>query len=323
VNKILVTGATGFIGSHLCKRLIADGNEVWGVSRVPQLSDEESSVRWWQADLSDYDAVRDLVRKVRPEIVFHLASRVSGSRDLHEVVPMFQNNLASTVNVLLSASECGCEHIVVAGSSEEPTQPNVSPCSPYAAAKLSSTFYSQMFSELFKVRVVVPRIFMAYGPDQKDLSKLVPYTICSMLQGERPKISSGKRLVDWIYVDDVVEGLVRVGTASNLDKVTFDLGSGSLVSVRSVVETIGEIVGNGTVPEFGALPDRPMEPERIADVSFMERRLSWKPSTLLRVGLEKTVEWYKAARNSVVYACFLWGICDPILDLADALQYVS
>jgi nucleoside-diphosphate-sugar epimerase len=180
-----------------------------------------------------------------------------------------------------------------------------------------------MFSELFKVRVVVPRIFMAYSPDQKDLSKLVPYTICSMLQGERPKISSGKRLVDWIYVDDVVEGLVRVGAASNLDKVTFDLGSGSLASVRSVVETIGDIVGNGTVPEFGALSDRAMEPERIADVSFMERRLSWKPSTLLRAGLEKTVEWYKMAKNIAAYACLCWGMWDPIFDLVNTLQSLS
>src|SRR5205807_310545 len=106
------------------------------------------------------------------------------------------------VNVLTSAAEIGCERVIVTGSSEEPVCPGTVPCSPYAAAKVSSTCYSQLFHDLFHLRVIVPRVFMTYGPGQHDTTKLVPYTVLSLLRGEAPHLASGKRMVDWIYVDD-------------------------------------------------------------------------------------------------------------------------
>lgn len=303
MSTILVTGATGFIGTHVCTRLLAEGHDVHAVSRtIEPRPDARDPVRRWQADVSDFDSMRALVRRVRPEYVFHLASRVSGSRDLSEVAPMFGSNLASSVNIMVSAAEAGCKRLVMAGSSEEPVEPGSTPCSPYAAAKVSSTAYAHLFRNVYGLQVVVPRIFMTYGPGQKDLKKIVPYTILSMLRGERPKMSSGRRLVDWIYIDDVVEGLLKAAFTPNLAQVTFDLGSGQLVSIRSLIELIVDIVDNGIQPEFGAIADRPMEPERTADTSFVETAFGWKPSTPLRTGLERTVEWYSrfaaAAHNT-------------------------
>jgi nucleoside-diphosphate-sugar epimerase len=297
VSTILVTGANGFIGSHLCERLISEGHEVHGVSRILR-SSQNGNVQWWQADLCDSTATTALLGNILPQIVFHLASRVTGSRELGEVVPTFQANLASTVHVLVSAVEAGCERVVLAGSCEVPRQidgPTL--CSPYAAAKWSSAGYADMFRALFHVPVVVPRIFMTYGPGQQDTQKIVPYTVLSMLRGERPKLGSGRRMVDWIYIDDVIQGLTRAAFAAEMEQSTFDLGSGSLVSIRGVVEQIAEIIDNGVEADFGAVPDRPLEHERVADTTFLERAFCWKPATSLREGLRKTVSWFKSSRD--------------------------
>lgn len=256
-------------------------------------------MRWWQADICDLEVVRTLLKRIRPQLVFHLASRVTGSRQLNEVAPTFQANLASTINVLVGAVEAGCERVVLAGSCEAPTQFEHSTlCSPYAAAKWCSAGYAGMFRALFQISVVVPRIFMTYGPGQQDTLKIVPYTILSMLHGERPRLTTGCRLVDWIYIDDVIEGLRRAAFAAVLEEGTFDLGSGSLASIRSVVKEIGEIIGNTVEPDFGAIPDRPFEHERVADNTFLERAFRWKPSTPLHEGLQKTVSWFMNYRGA-------------------------
>jgi UDP-glucose 4-epimerase len=295
VSKILVTGASGFIGSRLCQRLLAAGHEVHGTSRIPRSSYEsKSAFQWHWLDPGNYDSVRKILGTIRPQIVFHLASRVTGSRDLSEVIPVFQANLATAVNVLVSATEECCGRVILAGSMEEPAQlDGACSCSPYAAAKWSGTAYAAMFHSLFHASVVVPRIFMTYGPGQRDLQKLIPYTIMSMLDGKVPLLSSGTRLIDWIFIDDVVEGLTKVAFADEIEDLTFDLGSGSLTSIRAVVEQIAEIIGNGVKPQFAALPDRPLERERVADVALMERTFQWKPSKALRDGLRETVDWYR------------------------------
>jgi nucleoside-diphosphate-sugar epimerase len=157
-----------------------------------------------------------------------------------------------------------------------------------------------MFYELFQAPVVIPRIFMTYGPGQKDLQKLVPYVTCRLLRGKTPDLSSGRRLADWIYVEDVVEGLLRTAVAPGVEGCSFDLGSGVLVSVRAIVEQIVEIVGCAVAPAFGVLPDRPFEQERVADTRFLEDKLGFRPMSALRQGLESTVAWYRQKLSTAV-----------------------
>ena len=291
---MLVTGASGFIGSHLCRRLLACGARVHAVSRGLHRSDSEL-LQWWQADCRDRSAVGQLFKAIRPQIVFHLASYVVGARDLNVVLPTFCDNLASTVDLLTMAAEVGCRRIVLAGSSEEPLVFNDTtfPCSPYAAAKWASSIYGRMFHQLFQTPVVIPRIFMTYGPDQKDGHKLVPYVVGRLLRGEAPRLSSGQRLVDWIYVDDVVEGLLTAAVVPGIEGCSFDLGSGSLVSIREVVEQIVEIVGGSIEPVFDPALDRPFEQQRSANTSFSSNKLGYQPGTTLKQGLEATVIWYR------------------------------
>lgn len=291
-KSVLVTGGSGFIGSHLCRRLTACGAALHIISRRPKGSTHEHS-RWWQVDLRDVEAVREVVRDVRPEVVFHLASHVAGARDIALVLPTFYDNLASTVHLLTSVAEVGCRRIVLACSSEEPQGGNSEICSPYAAAKYASSIYGRMFNELFQLPIVMPRIFMTYGPDQKDTKKLVPFVTLALLRGEIPKLSSGRRRADWIYIHDVVEGLLRAATVSGIEGCSFDLGTGILVSVREIVERIALLVDRAAKLAFGELPDRPFEQERPADTCFLLERLGYKPSTPWELGLEATVSWYR------------------------------
>jgi len=289
-----VTGASGFIGAHLCRRLAECDATLHAVSRLPQYSKGERT-RWWQADVSDPVAARDLVKSVQPHILFHLASHVVGARKLDAVLPTFHGNLASTVHLLTEAAEIGCRRVVLAGSSEEPQllDDTTFPCSPYAAAKWAGSMYGRMFYQLFQLPIVMPRIFMTYGPNQKDNKKLIPFVLLHLLRGESPKLGSGLRRADWIYVDDVVEGLLRSAVIPGIEGRAFDLGSGSLTSVREIVKNLIEITGSAVDPLFGTLPDRPFEQERSADTSFMSNELGYYPRTSLKAGLESTVSWYR------------------------------
>ena len=195
----LVTGGLGFIGTALCRKLAAQRTVVHSASRRAHAS--SSALRHWQIDLCDFRAVSALIQEVRPDYVFHLASHVQGSPDPVHILPSFHGNLETTVNLLTAIADRGCRRFVMTGSFMEPVghPGDLTPTSPYAAAKWASAAYVRMFHSLYRVPVTTGRVFMVYGPGQQDATKLVPYTINCLLKGERPKISSGRRLVDWIY----------------------------------------------------------------------------------------------------------------------------
>lgn len=298
-KKILVTGGTGFIGSHLLDCLQFAEAEVHATSRSSQ-SRQTDGPRWWPIDLAEHEEVRSLLQSIKPDIIFHLAGHVEGARALGLVIPTFRNSLMSTVNLLTAAAEVGCLKFVLTGSMEEPegTYNETDPCSPYAAAKWACSTYSRMFFRLFNLPVINLRLFMVYGPDQKDQKKIIPYVIQSLLSGEAPKLGSGRREIDWIYVEDVVSALLFASQVAGLEGETIDVGSGERFTIRTVVEKLVEIVDPRIEPAFGALPDRPFEQLRVADVRKSLERMNWKPVFSLEEGLKLTVEWYAKQAKS-------------------------
>ena len=291
-QKFLVTGASGFIGAHLCGRLLAGGAEVHGVFRSRPLPG--LNVHWWHMDLAETDAVERVLKEIKPDVIFHLASEVTGGREPRLVIPTFRSNLASTVNLLATAREIGCRRFILTGSLEEPefSEPQGVACSPYAVAKWAGSAYARMFHALYDLEVVVVRLFMVYGPAQRDLTKLIPYVVLSLLKGKAPKLGSGRREVDWIYVEDVVEALIAAARAENVQGRTIDVGSGELASIHTVVDRIFALMNSKFEPGYGTLPDRAREPVRAADVAASRLALGWEPKISLETGLRRTVDWY-------------------------------
>jgi nucleoside-diphosphate-sugar epimerase len=289
-----VTGASGFIGTRLCRRAAEEGVIVHGLSRQPQ--EGAGDVRWERGDLTDAAATRDLVQRVQPDVVIHLASEVSGGRDLDLVLPMLRANLLAAVNVMLACVETGCSRVVLAGSMEEPAADDADPVaqSPYAVAKWGALAYARHLHALHALPAVHLRVFMVYGPGQLDLRKLVPYVSVSLLRGKEPRLTSGARAVDWVYVDDVVDAFLRAAVAPGLEGRSLDVGSGQLVTVRDLVMRLSELVGGVAEPAFGAISDRPLERSRVADPLPARAAMRWSPQTPLDVGLARAVEFYRS-----------------------------
>jgi len=294
-KRALVTGASGFVGSHLITELLARGAEVTAISRVAQ-SRAPRGVTWVQADLERPGAAESIVDRARPEIVFHLASAVTGRRDLDLVAPTLQVNLVAGVRLMVAASRVGVERVVLAGSMEEPDlAAGEGPSSPYAAAKAAQTLYARFLHAVHGLPVVIARIFMVYGPGQKDLTKLVPYTILEGIEGRAAKLASCDRPIDWIFAEDVARGLATLAVAPGIDGESFDLGSGESVTVGEIAGRIAAELG-APAPLAGCLPPRPLETVRRADVGRTFERTGFRPTVGLDQGLARTIVWYRAER---------------------------
>jgi nucleoside-diphosphate-sugar epimerase len=170
------------------------------------------------------------------------------------------------------------------------------PGSPYAAAKAGQALYAQLFHALYAAPIVSARIFMVYGPGQRDLTKLVPYTILEGLAGRAPQLQNAERALDWIYVDDVARGLAALAKAPAIEGQTLDLGSGTATPVAEVAARIARATG-GPTPVNGVSAPLPRALERVADRAATLAATGFAPEVDLDDGLARTVAWYRTWRG--------------------------
>ncbi|MGH7606798.1 MAG: NAD-dependent epimerase/dehydratase family protein [Gemmatimonadales bacterium] len=297
-RRVLVTGASGFLGTHLTRRLAREGADVHGVSRGARPSEAPEGTGgvacWWQADLTDYAAVESLLDAARPDVVFHLSGHVTAAPDFVAVVPTFQS-LVSTVHLLSAVTRARAMRLVLVGSLTEPSRgaSAATPGSPYAAAKWAASVYGRMFHSLYHAPVVVTRLAYSYGPGQ-GRHRLIPYVIEALLRGEAPRLSTGRLRADLAYVDDVIDGLILAAATDQAVGQVVDLGSGTLVPMREVVRRLVRLAGVSVEPQFGAVPDRPHETFRPAAAGHTRALLGWHATTKLEPGLLRTLDWYRA-----------------------------
>jgi UDP-glucose 4-epimerase len=294
----LVTGGAGFLGAHLVDRLLAEGWQVHATSRSDRESKSER-LTFHRGDLADLDVTKRILEAVQPQVVFHLAGSVGAAPDRALVLETYHSHVTSTLNLLSLADDFGLRRIVVVGSLLEPTGSLAQsiPSSPYAAAKLTTTLYARMFHLLYQTPVVIVRPFMTFGPGQHP-EKILPYVIKQLLAGVSPRLSSGQWLADWIYVSDVVDGLLSAMETPDVEGAEFDLGRGELMSIKEVLLAVHSLMGSTVPLRFGELEDRPPAPERTADISVARELLNWSPRVSVEEGLVRTIEWVGAQKEA-------------------------
>jgi dTDP-glucose 4,6-dehydratase len=306
--RALVTGGAGFIGSHLTRRLVAEGADVHVLtsevsSLFPsRLFDLHGAITLHEGNVVDRSAMDAVARAVKPQLIFHLAAFTHVGKSWQRVDECIQSNVQGTVSLLQSLAPIGYERFLFFGTSEiygdidVPFREDarVNPISPYAVSKYGAERFCQMFHRSYGWPIVMLRPFNAYGPGQTP-DRIVPEIIVRALRGEDIAMTQGLQTREFNFVEDLVDGFVRAALTAGVEGELFNIGNGEEVSMRDLASTVLEEMGNPIKALFGALPERPAEIMRMrSDSSKARAMLGWSPRHSLREGLSKTIDWYRA-----------------------------
>jgi nucleoside-diphosphate-sugar epimerase len=313
MSRVLVTGASGFIGRHLLTACLQAGHEVHAVSSGSVAGDSDTQrshrdVRWYQADLLDPVAAASLVARVRPELLMHLAWYAEHGRfwSSPENVRWVESSLA----LLRAFAAAGGRRAVTAGTCAEydwaviepmradrplprcnelhtPTGPHTL----YGACKRAMNAVAESFAGTVGMEFVHGRVFFLYGPDEQP-GRLVAQVARSLLAGEPVATSDGRQIRDFLHVQDVAEAFYAILNSDVLGAV--NIGSGEAVTVGEVIESIAARVGRPELVQWGAHPRADGDPAvLLADVRRLREEVGFSPQVELRDGLADAVEWWR------------------------------
>lgn len=285
MERALVTGITGFIGSHLARALVADGVEVHALvreqARLDRVADLLPRVTVRVVDGSAEGAA-EAVAAARPDVAFHLATHFVGEHGVGDVDSMVESNVAFPARLADALASSGSTRLVNAGTAWQHVDgERYRPKNFYAATKQAFEDLLRYYQDRDLLRVVTLNLFDTYGP-RDHRGKLVSSLIAALRTGEPLAMGSGRQLIDLVHVDDVVRAFLA---ASDLDAngPGFAISSGRPRSVREVVEVLGEVAGRPVPVRWGARPDRPGEMHAPWDAGPPPG--SWVPSVALEDGL--------------------------------------
>jgi len=311
-KRILISGASGFVGANLARRALRDGHEVHLLLRSGyrswRLDEIASHVHLDGADLADRDGVRAAVRRIRPDWVFHLAAYGAYSSQ-QDVERMASTNLLGCVSLLDACVEVGVGAFVNAGSSSEyglkdhapDEEESLNPNSPYAITKAAATHYCRFKARESGIHAVTARLYSVYGPYEEP-SRLIPTLIVRCLNGELPPLVSPETARDFIYVDDAVDAMVTVANAVVPAGSVFNVCSGAQVKLKDVVDTARQLMGVDAEPDWGTMAARSWDTDVwVGTGARLERELGWRVSTSFAEGLRKTVDWLRARPELLRY----------------------
>jgi len=312
-RRVLVTGASGFVGANLARRLLADGHDVHLLLRPKhkpwRLEEIVSEVTIHQVDLSDHAGVEKAMAASRPHWVFHLAAHGAYPTQ-KDTGQMIETNVRGTANLLQAASNARVEAFVNAGTSSEygykdhapDEDERVEPNSDYAVTKAAATMFCRHAAMRTGLPVTTLRLYSVYGPHEEP-SRLVPTLIVQGLEGRLPPLVNPDIARDYIYVDDACDAFVLAAATADQDPgVVYNVGSGVQTTLRDIVAAARRILGVKAEPVWGSMPERSWDTNVwISDPSKIKARLGWSPRHDLESGLGETIAWFEGNPDHLRY----------------------
>jgi UDP-glucuronate 4-epimerase len=323
--KILITGVAGFIGFHLAQRLLDRGDTVIGVdnlndyydvtlkeARLQQLQTHAQSTlfHFIKLDITDADALNDVFQSFAPQRVVHLAAQAGVRYSLQNPLAYAQSNLLGFTNILEACRHHTIEHLVYASSSSvyggntktpfSETDVVDRPVSFYAATKKANELMAYTYSHLYGLPTTGLRFFTVYGPwGRPDMS---PFLFAHAIYNNQPikVFNHGDMMRDFTYIDDIIEGLVRV-----IDKIAtpalensppyriFNIGNHQPEQLLDFIQYLELAIGKKAIKEFLPMQNGDVK-VTYADTSALNAWVGFKPNTALKAGLDKFVDWYVA-----------------------------
>ena len=322
-HRLLLTGGAGFIGSHTAEALLRQGADLTIVDNLDEfypptwkranLKDVQAAGRFAfeQVDIADYDALRDVVARSKPEAIIHLAAR-AGVRPSIEQPRLYERvNVAGTLNLLEVAREFHVKQFVFGSSSSVygttslaplcEDHVELKPISPYAATKLAGEMLGYTYAHLYALPVICLRFFTVYGPRQRPDLAIHKFTALIEAGKPVPIFGDGSTGRDYTFVDDIVAGVLAAleymppATGAPFD--IFNLGNAHPVKLNELLDILERVTGKKAIRD-----PQPLQPGDVpltwADISKSARLLGYKPATPLEHGLKKFVAWYRAVDSS-------------------------
>ena len=304
-EKILITGASGFIGSHLTRKCVELGAEVFVLTKYlsqvenVRLLDIWDKIKFIEGDVRNLDSL-GAIRDNRFDKIFHLAAYNHVGDSFRHINENLDTNGKGTANLLESCKDY--KRFVYTSSSEVygkqdsvPFQEDFlpRPISPYAVGKYTGELYCKMKYEVTGLPITVLRPFNTFGPYQSEKA-VIPELIMNCLLGKDIITTEGKQTREFNFVSNIIEGMLMAAESEETIGKTTNLGSKEEISIKELTLAIHELSESKSTLKIGALPYRPIEIWRMsADNKLAWERCQWKPKILFREGLKITVDWYR------------------------------
>jgi UDP-glucose 4-epimerase len=316
---VLVTGGAGFIGSHVAERLLGDGYRVVVLDNLDPYYDvrikEHNLERCREAggdrfsfvegSITVEETVESVFAEHDPEFVFHEAAQAGVRTSVENPLKPHEVNLTGQLNLLQAADGHGVERFVNASSSSVYGKPDYLPYdedhhnypqSPYAVTKLASEQYAKVWNSLYDVNTVSLRHFTVYGPRMRPNMAITNFTL-RCLNGENPVIyGDGQQTRDFTFIDDIVDANVALLETDAADGESLNVGSSGNISIQALAEHIIEVTGADVEIEYDEAKEADARHTQ-ADISKARELLGYEPSTSIREGVTRFVEWYEANRE--------------------------
>jgi UDP-glucuronate 4-epimerase len=311
-EKVLVTGGAGFIGSHLCEALLADGSELVVIDdfndfydpaiKRKNIADIRDRITLVEGDIRDAALVDSIFAQHQFDKVFHLAARAGVRPSIADPRLYISTNIDGTLNLLEGCRKTGVKHFVFASSSSVYGVNKKAPfaeddliqrtISPYAASKLAGEQLCSNYSHLYGMRCICLRFFTVYGPRQRPDLAISKFTRNIMAGIPIDQYGDGSTARDYTYIDDIIHGVMAAGKYTASDFEIINLGGSATNTLAQLISNIEEITGSEA--EINHLPDQPGDvPLTYADVFKADHLLGYSPATPLIKGLGKYMQWMK------------------------------